>query len=155
MQHHREKHESATRTQLCTSQPSPPAPPCHRSTTQLGNSMALFIPFPKVTELPRHPVRLWTLRAPSALTCRAIGKATHFPAQLQVSKDRTVHLALLKSFFTFFFLLFSLRDCGNSQQGESEASHQQTQANSIWNKQPILHLALDLLNICPVHTQTN
>lgn len=116
--------------------------------------MALFIPFPKVTELPRHPVRLWTLRAPSALTCRAIDKAPHFPAQLQVSKDRTVHLALLKSFFTLFFLLFSLRDCRNSQQGESEASHQQTQANSIWNRQPILHLALDLLTICPVHTQT-
>lgn len=56
--------------------------------------------------------------------------------------------------FTFFFLLFSLGHCGNSQLGESEASHQQTQANPIWNMQPILHLALDQLT-CPVHTQKN
>ncbi|KAL2300034.1 hypothetical protein Nmel_010798 [Mimus melanotis] len=104
--------------------------------------MALSIPFPKDRELSQHPVRPWTLRAPSGLTRRATDKAPHFPAQLQVSKDRTVHLPLLIPFFMLFFLLFSLRHCGNSQQGEPEASYQQTQANPIWNTQPILHLAL-------------
>lgn len=78
----------------------------------------------------------------------------YFSDQLQVSEDRTVHLALLIPFFMLFFLLFFLRYCGNSQQEEPEAYRQQTQANPIWNKQPILHLALDQLT-CPVHTQTN
>lgn len=65
--------------------------------------MAWSIPFPRDTELPHTPSQAMDTEGSKWSHMKSYWQLS-FPAQLQVSKDRTAHLPLLMPFFMHFFL---------------------------------------------------